>query len=224
IMSVGRTIIKLLTFKISRQELLLLDNRHLAAGIIGTWLVGMGRYWDDPGAKLLQHLGLGSVIYIFCLSAFIWLIVLPFKPAGCTYKAVLTFVSLTSFPALLYAIPVERFFSIGIATRLNVWFLAIVATWRLALLFFYLRRFAQLPSYLVTTVALLPVCLIVTALSILNLERVVFNIMGGLRENNANKGAYMVVLVLTVISAILALPLLIIYIKGIMSERKKRLS
>jgi hypothetical protein len=24
----------------------------------------MGRYWDDPGAKLLQKLGLGSVMFI----------------------------------------------------------------------------------------------------------------------------------------------------------------
>ena len=50
------------------------DKTHFIAGLIGTWIVGMGRYWDDPSAKLLQHLGMGSVIYIFVLAAFIWLI------------------------------------------------------------------------------------------------------------------------------------------------------
>ncbi len=223
-MSVLRTIKSLLFFKITHTELQALSHSDLLAGIIGTWLVGIGRYWDDPGAKWLQHLGLGSVIYIFCLAAFIWLIVLPFKPAGWSYVKVLTFVSLTSFPAILYAIPVQRFFPIAVATKMNVWFLAIVATWRLSLLFMFLKRFAQLPSHLVATVALLPVCLIVTALSVLNLEKVVFNIMGGLREENANQGAYTVVLVLTVVSAIIVLPLLIIYLVDIANEREKRKS
>jgi hypothetical protein len=221
-MSIARTIFRLLSFKITREEMLTFDRRHFIAGLIGTWLVGIGRYWDDPGARLLQHLGLGSVIYIFCLAAFIWLIVLPFKPASWTYFNVVTFVSLTSFPALLYAIPVERFFSIAIATKMNVWFLAIVAAWRLSLLFVFLRRFARLPTHLVATTALLPVCLIVTTLSILNLERVVFNIMGGLREPNSNEGAYTVLLILTVISAILVLPLLIIYLIGAVNEKEKR--
>ncbi|MEI9911696.1 MAG: hypothetical protein WDO71_19805 [Bacteroidota bacterium] len=109
-MSITKTIIRLLTFQIERDEMLAFNHRHFIAGLIGTWLVGIGRYWDDPGAKLLQHLGLGSVIYIFCLAAFIWLIILPFKVEKWSYFRVLTFVGLTSFPALLYAIPVERFY------------------------------------------------------------------------------------------------------------------
>ena len=91
-------------------------------GIVGTWLAGIGRYWDHPDAKILQYAGLGSVIYIFILAAFIWLIVLPYKPLRWKYKTVLTFVSLTSFPAFLYAVPVEKFMKIEAAATVNAWF------------------------------------------------------------------------------------------------------
>jgi hypothetical protein len=221
-MSVANTIFRLLTFRINRDEMLLFDYRHFIAGLIGTWLVGIGRYWDDPGAKLLQQLGLGSVIYIFCLSAFIWLIILPFKVEKWSYFRVLTFISLTSFPAILYAIPVERLFSNQAAAQMNVLFLAGVAAWRLCLLFMFMRKYCQFPSHLVSSVALLPVCLIVNVLSILNLERAVFELIGGLRENTANDNAYFVLLVITVISYILVLPVLAIYIYEIIDRSRRR--
>jgi hypothetical protein len=216
-MRIFSTITRLLTFRLSREEILAFNNRHLFAGLIGTWLVGMGRYWDDPGAKLLQHLGLGSVIYVFCLTLFVWLILKPYFIAHWNYRSVLTFICLTSFPAILYAIPVERFFTLQVATRMNVWFLAIVALWRLSLLFYFLRVFTKLHWGYIISIALLPVCVIVTALSILNLERAVFNIMGGLHDTdeNANTGAYLVLLAITFFSQIALLPLLLAYAVGI---------
>lgn len=78
-MTVLNTISKVLFFRISKRELISLQGKHLAVGLIGTWIAGMGRYWDDPGARLLQKLGLGSVIYIFILAALIWAIVKPFR-------------------------------------------------------------------------------------------------------------------------------------------------
>ncbi len=78
-MNIFNTVIKLLTFKITKEEMLQFNSTHFVVGLVGTWIVGMGRYWDDPGASLLQHLGLGSVIYIFALALFIWLILIPFK-------------------------------------------------------------------------------------------------------------------------------------------------
>ncbi|HEY6505602.1 MAG TPA: hypothetical protein VIZ28_16620 [Chitinophagaceae bacterium] len=221
-MDILKTIIRLLTFRISREEMLGFGRRHFIAGFVGTCLVGIGRYWDDPGAKLLQHLGLGSVIYIFCLSAFIWLIILPFKVENWSYSRVLTFVSLTSFPAILYAIPVERFLSQAAASQLNVLFLACVAAWRLCLLFMFMSRFCQFSSLLVFAVAILPVCLIVNILSVLNLERAVFEIMGGLRENTANDNAYAVLLAITVISYILLLPVLAVYVYEIIARQRIR--
>jgi hypothetical protein len=174
----------------------------------------MGRYWDDPGAKLLQHMGLGSIIYIFVLSAMLWLLIWPLRPKDWSYFNVLTFVALTSPPAILYAIPVERIYSLETARSMNVWFLATVAAWRVALLIFFLRRYAQLGAFHIIIASLLPLTMIVTALTVLNLERAVFNIMGGLREGGgtASDSAYAVLWVLTFFSSVLFIPLLLCYI------------
>ncbi|MCM3870508.1 MAG: hypothetical protein ND895_07445 [Pyrinomonadaceae bacterium] len=178
-----------------------------------TWLVGIGRWWDDPDAQLLQHLGVGSVVYIFVLALLLWLIVWPLKPQNWSYRHVLTFVALTSPPAILYAIPVERFTSLETARTLNVWFLGLVATWRVALLFFYLRRYARLPVFSIVVAALLPITLIIVTLTMLNLERAVFDLMGGLRsDGTANDNAYAVLIMLSLISVVLFIPLLICYI------------
>ncbi len=204
--------------------MLQLNSRHFIAGLIGTWVVGMGRYWDDKGASLLQQLGLGSVIYIFILAGFIWLILKPFLIDKWTYFIVLTFIGLTSFPAIFYAIPVERFFSIQTANTMNVWFLAIVAAWRLGLLYYFLKHFTKLSAGNIITVTLMPICLIISVLTMLNLHRVVFEIMGGIREPTPHDSSYFVLMLLTGISAILTLPLLIAYAVGIYFrhlERKK---
>ncbi|MEM9823964.1 MAG: hypothetical protein AAF985_22960, partial [Bacteroidota bacterium] len=191
---------------------------------VGTWIVGMGRYWDDPGAKLLQHLGLGSIIYIFVLAFIIWLIIQPYHVPNWTYFRVLTFISLTSFPAIFYAIPVERFFAITTANTINVWFLAIVAARRLALLFFFLRRFTDLSIIQVLTTTLLPICVIIASLTALNLHRVVFNIMGGVRNQSAHDAAYLVLVFLTFASTFLVIPLLLSYIIGVYGRWKNRRS
>jgi hypothetical protein len=221
-MSVINHIVKLLTFKLTRNEMLEFNNKHLLAGIIGTWIVGIGRYWDDSKASILQHLGLGSVIYIFVLAAFIWLIILPFKIETWSYKTVLTFIALTSFPAVFYAIPVERFFSISTANKMNVWFLAIVALWRLCLLYYFLKHFTKLSAGNIMTVTFMPICLIISALTLLNLHNVVFEIMGGIRNPSPHDSSHAVLMLLTGISMILAIPLLVAYIVGITDSRRKK--
>ena len=221
-MNLIKTTIRLLTFKLSRVEMLQFNLKHFIAGLMGTWIVGMGRYWDDKGASLLQHLGLGSVIYIFGLAAFIWLIIKPFFVDNWTYFTVVTFRGLTSFPAILYAIPVEKFVSIGTARTLNVWFLIIVAGWRLLLLYYFLKHFTKLGIGNILTVTFMPICLIISTLTFLNLHRVVFNIMGGFREPNAHDDAYFILMILTGISAILTIPLLLAYIFGIYNRYKVR--
>ncbi len=200
--------------------MLLFNKKHLVAGILGTWLVGMGRYWDDDKASQLQHLGLGSVIYIFVLAAFIWLILLPFKITGWKYFTVLTFIALTSFPAIFYAIPVERFFSVEVANKMNVWFLAIVATWRLLLLYYFLKRFTLLRNGYIITVTLMPICLIISTLTVLNLHNVVFQIMGGMRETTAHDSSYFILMILTGVSMLLTLPLIGLYLSAIYDRRK----
>jgi hypothetical protein len=214
-----KSVVRLLTFKISREEMLQFNTQHLIVGLIGTWIVGMGRYWDDDKANLLQHLGLGSVIYIYLLAAFIWIILLPFKVDNWKYLTVLIFIGLTSFPAIFYAIPVEQFFSIDTANSMNVWFLAIVAAWRLGLLFYFLKHFTKLSIGNIITVTLMPICLIISALTILNLHKVVFQIMGGMRDPSPHDSSYFILMLLTVISMVLSIPLIIAYCIGIYNRR-----
>lgn len=220
-MNTLNTIIKLLTFRLTREEMLQFNKKHFFAALIGTWMVGMGRYWDDTGASLLQHLGLGSVIYIFVLALLIWLILKPYYVDNWKYFTVLTFIGLTSFPAVFYAIPVEKFVSIETANSLNVWFLAIVAAWRLCLLYYFLQHFTKLRMGSILTVTLMPICLIITTLTILNLHRVVFDIMGGRRNPTPHDEAYSVLIFLTGISAVLTLPLLISYGVGIYNRMQQ---
>ncbi len=215
------SIIRLLAFKLTKQEMLRFNIKHFIAGFIGTWVVGMGRYWDDPGASLLQHLGLGSLIYLFVLASFIWLLLLPFKLENWNYFTVVTFIGLTSFPAIFYAIPVELIVSNELANSINVWFLAIVAAWRLGLLYYFLKHFTGLSRGNIFTVTLMPICLIISTLTVLNLHRVVFNLMGGVRNPTPHDSSYVVLMILTGASLILTIPLLIAYGVGIYNARQK---
>jgi len=219
-MSIFNTIIRLLTFQLTREEMLQFTAKHFIVGLIGTWIVGMGRYWDDSRASILQHAGLGSVIYIFALAAFIWLIILPFRIEGWRYFRVLTYISLTSFPAIFYAIPVERFFSLDTANTMNVWFLIIVAAWRLALLKDFLGRFTKLSGHHILTVTLMPICVIISTLTILNLHKVVFDVMGGVRDRTSHDNDYGILVILTIFSLILTLPLIFGYAEALYSRRK----
>ncbi len=83
-------IIRLLSLRLSRAGYASLDGSALAVGLIGTWLAGMGRYWDNPQAELLQKLGFGSVLYVFALAALLWLIGLPLRIAGWRYRTIVT--------------------------------------------------------------------------------------------------------------------------------------
>lgn len=206
---------------ITREEILQFNSRHFLAGLIGTWVAGMGRYWDDDNASLLQHLGLGSVIYIFVLSAFVWIIVLPLRVKNWRYFNVLTFISLTSFPAILYAIPVERFTSLAIANTTNLLFLAIIACWRVAMLLRLLRVFTG-NNLVAWNVTFLPICLIITTLTFLNLHKVVFEAMGGIREPTSHDFSYFVLWILTGLSMIIVIPLLVIYITDIVRANRNK--
>ena len=202
---------RLLTFRNPSSEIRDHWRAYLVFGFVCTWLAGIGRYWDNPKAFLWQHAGLGSVVYVFVLAALLWLLLMPLRPRNWTYRNVLLFVTLTALPALLYAIPVERFMPMRTAQATNAWFLGVVATWRVALLFVFLRRVAGLGAFAVVVAALLPIVFIVTALAGMNLEHVVFDIMAGVREQDrsGNDAAYDVVILITVFS-VLALPVLLI--------------
>jgi hypothetical protein len=210
--SAGLTAIRLLTFRASREELASVTGKHLALGLLCTWLVGMGRYWDNPRVNLLQHLGVGSVVYVFVLSLFLWLIVWPLRPKNWSYFRVLVLVTLVSPPAIIYAFPVEKFYPLDTANALNQLFLLIVATWRVALLLFFLRRVARLDRFPATVAAMLPLTLIVVSLTVLNLEKVVFDFMGGVSNRSSSDASYEFLLLLSLLAVVLIAPLLLCYL------------
>jgi hypothetical protein len=202
---------RLLTFRRPSPAMHTDWKAFLAFGLAFTWLAGIGRYWDNPKAHLWQYLGLGSVAYVFVLALIIWALLAPLKPKNWSYRNVLLFITLTAPPALLYAIPVELFLAPSTARATNAWFLAVVATWRVALLVVFLRRVAALSLGAVIVATLIPLAIIIIALSMLNLEHVVFDLMSGIREEerSPNDTAYEIVFMLSVFS-FLAAPFLAI--------------
>jgi len=207
--------LRLLTFRATAAELERLDRRHLVLGLAWTWVVGIGRYWDHPRAALLQYLGVGSVIYVCVLAALVWLVVLPLRPACWSYPRVLTYITLTAPPAVLYAIPVERFTPLEVAQGINVWFLLVVALWRVALYVLLLLRLARLSIMSVCVATLTPLLVILVALTTLNLEHAVFEIMAGIGRDSppptAADDAYAVVSGLGLLSLVSAIPVLLVY-------------
>lgn len=190
--------------------------RYVSYVIIVTWLVGMGRYWDHPKALPWQYLGLGSVAYLFVLSTFLFVVVAPLRPLNWNWLNVFVFVGLTSLPAGLYAIPVERFMNIQSAMSLNALFLALIALWRVSLYATFLTRYARLGGGQVLLALLLPLSAIVVALSALNLEHVVFNIMAGNRDNVSSSDlSYFVVILISWFAVLLSPATLIGYLFAI---------
>lgn len=213
-MNLLSTTLRLLTFRSSAEELQALNCRHLLFGLICTWLVGMGRWWEDPKAGPLQHLGVGSVVYVFVLAFFLWLVLWPLTPPYWSFWNILIFVTLTAPPAILYAIPVRQGLELQTAQTVRLWFLALVAGWRVALLIFYLRRGAGLGGLRWVLAAVFPLLFIVFTLTALNLEKVVFDFMGGIRDTDrtVNDAAYGALFTLTLFSMLAFLPLLAAYL------------
>lgn len=208
---------RILAFRASADEFHSLGRPHLLLGLLWTWLAGMGRYWDHPNPHLLQSLGVGSLVYVGVLSGFLWAVLWPLRPARHSFPRLLAFVCLVSPPAFLYAVPVERFLSLDGATLANITFLGVVALWRLALLLQFIRISGGLTWFRTGVAGLLPMMLIVAALVFLNLEKAVFNIMGGLVNRTANDGAYLVLVGITFLSVYAFPAFLLTY--GVMAYR-----
>jgi len=122
-------------------------------------------------------------------------------------------VSLTSLPAVLYAIPVERFLAPGDARAANAWFLGAVAAWRVALLVTFLHGAGGIRGLSLAVATLYPLVFVVAVLAFLNLEHAAFDFMSGtVRNTTPYDGAYHVVLILTGGSCYAFVPLSIIYL------------
>lgn len=213
----------MLTGRFTADDVMATGRAHLIVGLVFTWLAGMGRYWDNPRAGFWQKLGLGSVIYVFALSAFVWLLLWPLRPQRWSYTKLATFIAAVAPPALLYAIPVERFMTLQDARSVNVWFLALVATWRVVLYVLYLWRVAELRWLRLFSGAVLPLTVIVFTLFSLNLERVMFDLMAG---NDPNRGspsdeAYQVLFLLSLWSMVVAPVAFAVYLACVILARRR---
>lgn len=207
----------LLTFRLDRAGYAALGKRDLALGLACAWIAGVGRYWDHFSAGWPQKLGLGSVVYVFALSSVIWGVLWPLKAHRQRYLTVATSVALTSPLAWLYALPVERWLELGAALSLNLWFLAAVAAWRVLLYARFLFVAARCSALLTLTLTLLPLCAIVWALTILNLEHAVWDLMSGFNPDAPAAQRivdrnYDIVLFLSGLSMYAFLPLLVLYV------------
>jgi hypothetical protein len=154
---------------------------YLAFGLLATWAAGIGRYWDSASATVWQHLGLSSVTYALVFAMVLWLLAAPLAPRNWTYRNVLLFVTLTSPPALLYAVPVELWLP-DYALAINSGFLAIVAAWRIALLFVFLKHVAALGTSAAFVATLLPIALIVDLVFLMGIGDAVYTTMAGLQD------------------------------------------
>lgn len=161
------TAVRFSFFSATREEMLRFGAqwRYSATGLMVTWIVGIGRWWDHDDAGIFQKLGLRSLVYVFVLAFFLWVVVMPMRPRNWTYPCVLVCVTFTALPGIIYATPIEWFLSSERAARANLGFLAFVASWRVALLIFFVRRLGELSWSKTLAGTLFPLNLVVCIVS-----------------------------------------------------------
>jgi len=180
-LGVWKAAFRLLTFRITAEELDRLGPRHLALGLAFTWIVGIGRSWDDPTAATIQRLGLPSLGYIVGLTLVLAITLAPLQPKKGSLDRLIVFVALTAPPGILYAIPVEIWVGAETAASLNIAALAVVAAWRLALALVLLPRLTGVGWFPVMTAVMVPICAAVLTLSITKQLDNAMEFMGGIR-------------------------------------------
>lgn len=102
------------------------------------------------------------------------------------YRSFLGLYWMTAPLAWMYAVPVERFLSPAAATEANLWLLAVVAAWRVALM---TRVVSVLfPSRAISAFFLVMLFADTVALAIISLTPLpVFDVMGGIRLNESEQ-------------------------------------
>ncbi|MBX3120373.1 MAG: hypothetical protein KF784_15025 [Fimbriimonadaceae bacterium] len=188
-MEVLKLAVKVLSFRATKEELSKIGPAHLLLGVVMTWLVGMGRWWDDPEALPTQKSGAGSVIYIFVLGTVLWLFCRPIFRENSKWIQMVGFIGLTAPPAALYAIPVERFTDLHTAGSINYTFLGIVAIYRVALMLWYLCKIHSIGVWAAASVIGLPITAMLSILFATGLMNAIANVMSNIREIHSSEFA-----------------------------------
>ena len=171
---------RVLSFRATADELFNLGWKHLPFGLFWALLAGIGRAWDNQYAPALLRTGAPSVLYVFVLSFFLWLFIMPLKSAQWRISRVLAFVGLTALPGVLYAVPLEMMLPPDDAATGNEILLLIVASWRVALLT-YFTALSKLSRWAAATAVCLPLSIIIIGLAVTDQLTKTFAVMGGFR-------------------------------------------
>lgn len=208
-----RTILRILTFRAAREELKENVAALLVTALIITWIVGIGRWWDDPrDLPIFVRMGVGSVLYVFGMAAILWVTFAPFVAEKLGARHFVAFVASTSLPGLVYAVPIEQWTDLDTAATYNVFALLFVSVYRVSLLLWFCRRVNKLNWTESVVVTFLPISVIAFALTALGHAASVMDIMGGLRDRMSKSDMEMIVGLIGCLSIVLGPILIIIYI------------
>ncbi len=170
----------MLTFRLTPEEYDRLGFKHLLFGLATAWLVGYGRWWDRPDdVSPFLRSGALSVLTVIGLGFLLHRVMTGLVPRHEGHMRTAAYVSLTSLPAAIYALPLERWMELEQARTGNVAMLAVVAAWRVALYVYLLRRIAGFPIYTTIVTTLLPLAVIICFVTISGTQFRVLSIMTG---------------------------------------------
>lgn len=195
-------------------------------GLAFVLLAGVARDYD--GEDLLARpywLALpfaASLVTSLLLYGLEQLVATPKPPARVvSYRQFLALYWLTAPLAWLYALPVERWMSEGVAAEFNLWLLAIVATWRVFLMVRVFSVLFGVSAGFATTVVLFFADSVVAVAS-WQVPIPIFNVMGGVRLTGSESVLLGSVLLTRLVSVLLWPILLIVFVVSVWRRRQDR--
>ncbi|HEY3379781.1 MAG TPA: hypothetical protein VGL77_20085 [Armatimonadota bacterium] len=202
--NVFRMTFDILTFRFTGEDCAGFNYRHLLFGLFTSWLVGIGRSWHNPRVAEFQHWGLGSLGVVLGIALLIYLIAWPLRPQRWSFFTVLTFVSLTALPGAVFAVP----YASGDVRAL---LLFILSVWRVGLLGVFICRYSGLKPFSRFLSVWLPCGVTLIGLTLLNLQRATFAIMG--RElPTPDNASYELMILASLLSFWITVVLLLVYL------------
>jgi len=158
---------RVLTFRLTPEEFDELGFRHFLLGTVTAWAVGFGRWWNRPeDAMPLLRSGIVSVIIVLALGLLLHVVTSVLKPQHRGLLKTTAYVSLTSLPAAVYALPLESWMELEQARSGNFAMLTVVAVWRVALYVCFLMRIARFKLYTTIVTTVFPLAVVVFLLAV----------------------------------------------------------